>query len=100
VSGIQLPKGTLLKDRRYFIHDEYAGLSAFVNKPDEESDRAARMLAVGILVPLEHGRMGRSWRHAETLKELARYICKMPIHMGTSERKQGTDQRSYKHNRT
>ena len=31
------------------------------------------MLAVGILVPLEHGRMGRSWRYAEKLKELARY---------------------------
>ncbi|EXJ61722.1 hypothetical protein A1O7_02151 [Cladophialophora yegresii CBS 114405] len=56
----------------YFIHDEYAGLSAFINRPDQESDRAARMLAVGILVPLERGRIGRSWRHAEILKELAR----------------------------
>lgn len=31
------------------------------------------MLAVGVLVPLEHGRIGRSWRHAVVLEELARY---------------------------
>ena len=62
----------LLRGGRYFIHDEYAGLSAFVNKPDEQSDRAVRMLAIGVLVPLKHGRMGRSWRHAEGLKELAK----------------------------
>ena len=63
----------LLKRGSYFIHDEYAGISAFINQPDGQSDRAAQMLAVGVLVPLEHGRMGRSWRHAESLKELARY---------------------------
>lgn len=32
------------------------------------------MLAVGVLVPLEHGRIGRSWRHAEGLKDLARCV--------------------------
>lgn len=57
---------------RYFVLDEYAGLSAFINKPDENEERNARMLAIGVLVPLEHGRMGKSWRHAEGLKELAR----------------------------
>lgn len=72
---------------RYFIHDGYAGLSAFINKADERSDRAARMLAVGILVPLEHGRMGRSWRHAEALKELARYIFKSSMWQTRTERK-------------
>lgn len=29
------------------------------------------MLSVGILVPLSYGRLGRSWRHAENLKNLA-----------------------------
>ncbi|KAI1609401.1 hypothetical protein EDD37DRAFT_640455 [Exophiala viscosa] len=69
-----LPSGlhSVEEDLVYFIHDEYAGLSTFINKPDEQSDRAARMLAVGVIVPLEHGRMGRSWRHAVVLKELAR----------------------------
>ena len=31
------------------------------------------MLAVGVLVPLSYGRLGRSWRHAQDLKDLARY---------------------------
>ena len=64
---------TLLNDGgRYFVHDDHAGLSAFVNKADEQAERAARMVAVGILVPVAHGRMGRIWRHAESLMELAR----------------------------
>ena len=58
---------------RYFIHDDYAGVSAFVNEPAPELERNASMLSVGVLVPLEGGRMGKSWRHAEGLKELARY---------------------------
>ncbi|KIW30947.1 hypothetical protein, variant 1 [Cladophialophora immunda] len=69
-----LPSGlhNVEEDLVYFIHDDYAGLSAFVNKADDQADRAARMLAVGALVSLEHGRMGRIWRHAESLMELAR----------------------------
>ncbi|KAH0827253.1 hypothetical protein AYO21_09100 [Fonsecaea monophora] len=68
-----LPSGlhNVEQDLVYFIHDDYAGLSAFINKADEQADRAARMLAVGALVPLEHGRMGRIWRHAESLVELS-----------------------------
>lgn len=61
---------------RYFIDGEYAGISAFLNKLDSASERNARMLAVGVLVPLEQGRMGKSWRHAEGLKDLAR--CLVP----------------------
>ena len=61
---------------RYFIHDDdYAGLSAFINKPGAESDRNALMLAVGVLLPLSYGRMGKSWKHAEGLKELAKSVC-------------------------
>ena len=57
---------------RYFIHDEYAGISAFLNEPAPESERNASMLSVGVLVPLAYGRMGKSWLHAEGLKDLAR----------------------------
>jgi hypothetical protein len=57
---------------RYFIHDGYAGISAFLNEPAPESERNASMLSVGVLVPLEYGRMGKSWLHAEGLKDLAR----------------------------
>ena len=55
------------------MHDEdFAGISAFVNEPAEESDRNALMLAVGALLPLSAGRLGKSWKHAEELKTLAK----------------------------
>ncbi|KAK4242429.1 hypothetical protein C8A03DRAFT_29360 [Achaetomium macrosporum] len=70
-----LPSGlhTVSDDLIYFVHDGgHAGLSAFVNRPtDEEETRHARMIAVGVLVPLSYGRLGRAWRHAEGLKTLA-----------------------------
>ena len=63
------------EDVIYFIHgDDYAGISAFKNSPSEEhGDRNALMLAVGALVPLSLGRMGKSWKLAENLKILARH---------------------------
>ncbi|KAG6003267.1 hypothetical protein E4U21_002225 [Claviceps maximensis] len=69
-----LPSGlhTVRDDLIYFVDGAHAGLSAFVNEPCEEEDaRNARMIAVGVLVPLSYGRLGRAWRHAERLKELA-----------------------------
>ncbi|OTA59957.1 DUF2347 superfamily protein [Hypoxylon sp. EC38] len=69
-----LPSGlhTVSEDLIYFVHDGFAGLSAFVNAPVEDSEvRNARMLAVGVLVPLSYGRLGRAWRHAEALKAMA-----------------------------
>jgi hypothetical protein len=75
-----LPSGlhTVTDDLIYFVHERsHAGLSAFVNEPcDEEDARNARMIAVGILVPLSYGRLGRAWRHAEGLKELASKLAK------------------------
>lgn len=32
------------------------------------------MLAVGVLVPLSYGRLGKSWRHAAGLKDLVQYV--------------------------
>ncbi|GAP87770.1 putative duf2347 superfamily protein [Rosellinia necatrix] len=69
-----LPSGlhTVSEDLIYFVHDGYAGLSAFVNAPVEDTAaRNARMLAVGVLVPLSYGRLGRAWKHAESLKAIA-----------------------------
>jgi hypothetical protein len=70
-----LPSGlhTVPEDLIYFVHDAgHAGLSAFVNsRTDDEESRHARMIAVGILVPLSYGRLGRAWRHADGLKGLA-----------------------------
>ena len=56
------------------MHDEEnAGISAFINRSTHRWERNALMLAVGALVPLDQGRLGRSWKHAENLKELAEY---------------------------
>ncbi|KAI9738133.1 MAG: hypothetical protein M1818_005562 [Claussenomyces sp. TS43310] len=75
-----LPSGlhTVKDDLIYFIHEQYAGLSAFVNAPDAESSRNARMIAVGILVPLSYGRLGRSWKHAEALKAIGQQLVLKP----------------------
>ncbi|KAK0723106.1 hypothetical protein B0T26DRAFT_705382 [Lasiosphaeria miniovina] len=70
-----LPSGlhTVSDDLIYFVHGGgHAGLSAFVNeRTDEEETRHARMIAVGVLVPLSYGRLGRAWRHADALKHMA-----------------------------
>ncbi|KAK8147977.1 hypothetical protein G3M48_000625 [Beauveria asiatica] len=75
-----LPSGlhTVSDDLIYFVHDtQHAGLSAFVNEPTEEEElRNARMIAVGILVPLSYGRLGRAWRHAQNLKGMAAKLAK------------------------
>lgn len=69
-----LPSGlhTVKEDLIYFVHDNHAGLSAFINAPAAEESRNAQMIAVGVMVPLSYGRLGRSWKHAEKLKEMAR----------------------------
>ncbi|KAI9785392.1 MAG: hypothetical protein M1835_003342 [Candelina submexicana] len=71
-----LPSGLhkVKEDLIYYVHDQYAGLSAFVNEPAEENERNALMVAVGVLVPLSYGRLGRSWKHAERLKDLSRQL--------------------------
>lgn len=57
----------------YFVHEQYAGISAFLNYPAAEAERNAKMFAIGVLVPLSTGRLGKSWRHAPKLKELTQY---------------------------
>lgn len=76
-----LPSGlhTVTDDLIYFIHEQYAGLSAFVNAPAAEEARNARMIAVGVLVPLSYGRLGRSWKHADNLKDMAESVWSSPV---------------------
>ncbi|MCJ1470729.1 hypothetical protein MMC07_009376 [Pseudocyphellaria aurata] len=76
-----LPSGlhNVQEDLIYFVHeDDYAGISAFINEPAAKSERNALMLAVGVLVPLSHGRLGKSWKHASALKELATSLVQDP----------------------
>ncbi|KAJ5188046.1 Protein of unknown function DUF2347 [Penicillium cf. griseofulvum] len=67
-----LPSGlhNVTEDLVYFVHEQYAGISAFLNRPATEAERNAKMFAIGVLVPLSTGRLGKSWRHAPRLKEL------------------------------
>jgi hydrogenase/urease accessory protein HupE len=58
----------------YFVHEQYAGISAFLNHPAAEAERNAKMFAIGVLVPLSTGRLGKSWRHAPKLKELTQFV--------------------------
>jgi hypothetical protein len=62
------------EDLVYFVHDQYAGISAFASRPAHESQRNATFSTVGVLVPLTYGRLGRSWLHAEQLRNLTKYM--------------------------
>jgi hypothetical protein len=74
-----LPSGlhTVSDDVVYWVLDrDHGGISAFVNRAtDDSSSRNARMLAVGAVVPLAGGRLGRAWRHAAALKALAASVA-------------------------
>ncbi|KAK5945261.1 hypothetical protein PMZ80_002465 [Knufia obscura] len=74
-----LPSGlhNVNEDLVYFVHDDHAGISAFLREDDEAAARNARMLSVGVLVP-EAGRMGKSFLYAQELKELARTLINKP----------------------
>ncbi|KAJ5099914.1 Protein of unknown function DUF2347 [Penicillium argentinense] len=67
-----LPSGlhNVTDDLVYFVHDQYAGISSFLNQPAAEAERNAKMFAIGVLVPLSSGRLGKSWRHAPRLRDL------------------------------
>jgi hypothetical protein len=75
-SGLHAVKSDLV----YFVHEGYAGLSAFVNGPASEAERNAHFVAVGILVPLSYGRLGRSWLHAHSLQKIASSLADDPSH--------------------
>lgn len=73
-----LPSGlhSVREDLVYFIHGTYAGVSAFVQEEAGSEHRNASFVAVGALVPLSYGRLGKSWEHAEDLRRLARATVK------------------------
>jgi hypothetical protein len=64
------------EDLVYFIHGKYAGVSAFVQEEADKEHRNASFVAVGALVPLSYGRLGKSWEHAKDLRRLARATVK------------------------
>lgn len=73
-----LPSGlhSVEEDLVYFVHGNCAGVSAFVREEADESHRNADFVAVGGLVPLSYGRLGKSWLHAAELRRLAKEIVR------------------------
>lgn len=71
-----LPSGlhNVDKDLVYFVHDKYAGVSAFAKGEASQSERNAHFVAVGAMLPLKDGRLGRAWLHAGSLENLARCV--------------------------
>lgn len=73
-----LPSGlhAVQEDLVYFIHGAHAGISVFVQDEADAKHRNANFAAVGALVPLTYGQLGRSWAHAEELRTLARDVVR------------------------
>ncbi|KAK5141705.1 hypothetical protein LTR04_002503, partial [Oleoguttula sp. CCFEE 6159] len=73
-----LPSGlhNVKEDLVYFVHEVYAGISAFVNRPAGAEDRNAHLVAVGVLVPLSYGRLGKAWLCAEKLRGLSELLAR------------------------
>ncbi|KAJ4288528.1 hypothetical protein N0V90_011765 [Kalmusia sp. IMI 367209] len=72
-----LPSGlhTLTSDLVYFVHEGYAGLSAFAKGEASAEERNAAFVSVGILVSRAYGRLGRSWLLAHRLQDLAKTLA-------------------------
>jgi hypothetical protein len=73
-----LPSGlhAVKEDLIYFVHGKYAGISVFVQGEADAKQRNASFVAVGVLVPLSQGQLGRSWLHAEELRTLVKEVVK------------------------
>ena len=63
-------------DLVYLIHDQCAGVSAYAQEEADKAHRNASFVAVGALVPLSYGKLGRGWLHAAELKKLAKDLVK------------------------
>jgi hypothetical protein len=82
-----LPSGlhNVKEDLVYFVHEQWAGVSAFRNVKAAEGERGARFISVGALVSLGDGRLGRAWEHARELKELAATLVEKTNDVGPLE---------------
>ncbi|PPJ55035.1 hypothetical protein CBER1_01458 [Cercospora berteroae] len=73
-----LPSGlhAVKEDLIYFIQGDHAGVTAFAQEEADARQRNASFVAVGALISLSHGQLGRSWTHAEELRRLAKVVVK------------------------
>ena len=73
-----LPSGlhSVKEDVVYFVQGACAGVSVFVHEEADAQHRNANFAAVGTLVPLSYGRIGRGWVLAPELRRLASDVVK------------------------
>jgi hypothetical protein len=69
-----LPSGlhNVKEDLVYFFHEQFAGVSAFAQGQASAAERNAHFVAVGGMLPLRDGRLGRAWLHAGNMIQLAK----------------------------
>jgi hypothetical protein len=69
-----LPSGlhNVKEDLIYFFDEQYAGVSAFSKGKASSEARNAAFVAVGGLMPLKDGRLGRAWLHSDSLAKMSR----------------------------
>jgi hypothetical protein len=53
-------------------------VSAFAKGAASQAERNAHFVAVGAMLPLKDGRLGRAWLHADSLMKLARKLVEHP----------------------
>ena len=73
-----MPSGlhAVKEDLVFYLHGANAGVSAFIQEEADASHRNANFVAVGALVPLSYGQLGRNWTHAGELRRLGRDAVK------------------------
>ena len=73
-----LPSGlhSVKEDLVYYVHGNAAGISIFAQDEADAKQRNANFVAVGALVPLSYGRLGKSWVFGEELRILAKQLVK------------------------
>jgi len=65
------------RDLVFFIHDgQHAGVSSFAQQEADQAHRNASFCAVGVLVSVSHGRLGKGWLHASSLRQLVDGVLK------------------------
>lgn len=69
----------------YFVHEGYAGVSAFAKGAAGAEERNAQFVSVGILVPRSEGRLGRCWLLAGRLQKMAAALAENPAETAVLE---------------
>lgn len=74
-----------MKQRSYFSHSKYVGLSVYRQTASTEAERNASFTALGILAPRPGDGLGVAWTHAIPLRTLSEALDGAPEDFGRLE---------------